>query len=116
MPRRLVASFRRFALLGAFLQLVVPSALAVADGAQAAAVGQVVASHVEAPGGTSCPRVHPPGCAICQAVSAPAAPGRPPLPLVAREGDQPRPEASLLLALRDRSAGCERTRAPPAHA
>jgi len=63
-------------LLAAALQLALPGAAALADARLDAAWAHATA-HVESHTTTSCARLHPPDCAVCHFLTAPALTGRP---------------------------------------
>ncbi len=68
------ARYLRFGwLLAAVFQLFVPAVAAVVD-AREEGESMLVASrsHVEAPGSSSCPRVHPENCIVCRVIAASA--------------------------------------------
>ena len=62
-------------LLGAVLQLALPGAAAWAD-AQLDAAGTHATAHFESRTTNSCARIHPPECALCHYLTAPALTGR----------------------------------------
>src|SRR5690349_2330960 len=62
-------------LLAAALQLLLPGAAAWADARLDAAEAHAVA-HVESHTTKSCARIHPPDCALCHFLTAPALTGR----------------------------------------
>jgi hypothetical protein len=105
---------RRFWLIVAMFELLLPSLASVADARAEAASIRTVATHVESPGGTHCPRVHPVDCAVCRvlrthaAASTPAATLELPPPVGgARLAAAPRPGHSA------RAPGEPPQRAPP---
>jgi len=68
------ARYSRFGwLVAALFQLLLPGFAAVVD-ARAEAESMLTASrmHVEAPGSSSCPRVHPENCVVCRVLAATA--------------------------------------------
>jgi hypothetical protein len=68
------ARYLRFGwLLAAVFQLLLPAFAAVVD-AREEAESMLVASrtHIEAPGSSSCPRVHPENCVVCRVLAATA--------------------------------------------
>ena len=58
-------------LLAALLQLALPGVAAVAD-ARLDAAGSHATAHVESHTSNSCARIHPPDCAVCHFLTAPA--------------------------------------------
>ena len=65
--------FRIGWLLAAVFQLLLPPIVSVADSrAEADSIRTAPRVHVEEPGGTNCPRVHPADCAVCRVLSAAA--------------------------------------------
>jgi hypothetical protein len=82
MPRHRSSPIRLVTLLFALLQLALPTLASVADARlERESESPRAAAHVESPGGSTCPRIHPADCALCQFVSAAgAAPPRPPAP------------------------------------
>jgi hypothetical protein len=63
-------------LAAAVLQLLLPGAAAWAD-ARLDAAGTQATAHFESHSTSSCARIHPPDCALCHFLTAPAAPRRP---------------------------------------
>ncbi len=63
-------------LLAALLQLALPGVAAVAD-ARLDAAGSHATAHVESHTSNSCARIHPPDCAVCHFLTAPALTARP---------------------------------------
>lgn len=62
---------RLFAALVAVLQLALPAAVSVADARlDAQSYTTATRSHVEDQSSTSCPRIHPLECALCQFLSS----------------------------------------------
>jgi hypothetical protein len=61
-------------LLAAIFQLLVPTVWSVADARADAVSIRTATVHVEAPGSTSCPRVHGADCAVCRVLGAARAP------------------------------------------
>lgn len=108
--------FRRVALLWAVLQLAWPAAVSVADAMQAAAATQAIGSHVEDRTGATCRAVHPPDCALCQALTTPATPARPALPEIARVVRDGAPVRWAVRGTSGEPGARPRTRAPPANA
>ncbi len=80
-PRR---ATRAFWLVAALWQLALPGSAAWAD-ARLDAAGATAQPHVESHTSNSCARIHPPDCALCHFLTAPAVrtPGGAPLPDVA---------------------------------
>ncbi|MEO5818854.1 MAG: DUF2946 family protein [Gemmatimonadaceae bacterium] len=68
------ARFSRFGwLLAAVFQLLLPAFAAVIDAREEAESMQSASRmHVEAPGSSGCPRVHPENCVVCRVLSATA--------------------------------------------
>ncbi|HVH66310.1 MAG TPA: hypothetical protein VM716_00425 [Gemmatimonadales bacterium] len=68
--RRRPLAVRGAWLLATALQLALPGAAAWAD-ARVDAVEAHAVAHIESHTTTSCPRIHPPDCALCHFLSAP---------------------------------------------
>ncbi|HKG94342.1 MAG TPA: hypothetical protein VKA84_20690 [Gemmatimonadaceae bacterium] len=70
--RRASAVVRLLVVLLALVQAAAPAAVSLAD-ARLVATNPVLSgeAHIEDHGSSSCPRVHPLDCALCQYVSAP---------------------------------------------
>jgi hypothetical protein len=106
----------RFAwLAAAILQLLVPTLWSVEDARVEVASARAATIHVEAPGNSTCPRLHPADCVICQAAAMAAAPKAQAsleLPALAVIG---RPSATLVRQWPSaRAPGDPPQRAPPA--
>jgi hypothetical protein len=100
--------------IAAFLQLLVPTLWSVSDAHAEAVSARTATVHVEAPGSTKCPRVHPVDCAVCRVLAVtnlPSAPAPALVPCVpsiaARLADVARHWATA------RAAGDPPQRAPP---
>jgi hypothetical protein len=102
-------------LLAAVLQILVPTVWSVEDVRVEVASARAATVHVEAPGTTTCPRLHPADCVVCQAVAMAGAPGAQvalELPAVAVIG---RPSATIARQWPSaRAPGDPPQRAPPA--
>ena len=99
-------------LLGAVLQLALPSAAAWAD-ARLDAAGTHATAHFESRTTNSCARIHPPECALCHFLTAPALTGgamQLRLDIAAREAAPPVDPAR---ALRPLARPHPQPRAPP---
>jgi hypothetical protein len=60
-------------LLAAVFQLLLPAVAAVVDArAEAESMRSASRMHVEAPGSTNCPRVHPENCVVCRVLATTA--------------------------------------------
>jgi len=110
-PRRPIGA-RPLWLVGALLQLLLPGAAAWAD-AQLDAAGAHAKAHVESHTTSSCARIHPPDCALCQFLGAPGLPTPPISPQVgpARVAAAGPAEPARLRPARSRSH--PQPRAPP---
>ena len=64
-------------LFAAVFQLLLPTFASVADARLEGASIRAATVHVEAPGGTHCPRVHPTDCIVCRVLATRAAPSEP---------------------------------------
>ena len=60
-------------LIAAVFQLLVPTVWSVADARAEAVSARTATVHVEAPGSTTCPRLHPTDCAVCRVLATASA-------------------------------------------
>ena len=99
-------------LLGAVLQLALPGAAAWAD-ARLDAAGTHAAAHFESHTTKSCARIHPPDCALCHYLTAPALTGRAMLIRVALAASRVRRPADLAGEAHPQARPHPQPRAPP---
>jgi hypothetical protein len=69
---------RRFWLIAAVFELLLPTFASVADARSEAASILGASAHVEAPGSTRCPPVHPEDCVVCRVLGTYAVGASPP--------------------------------------
>lgn len=110
--RRHSRAVRTLWLLGAVLQLALPSAAAYAD-ARLDALGAAARPHIESHTTKSCTRIHPPDCALCHYLSAPLARRQPMAPARGATADRTRFPAAPVRLASARSRPHPQPRAPP---